>query len=110
MSHTIQLLVTLHGALIMAGLSPRESPRLSQTSPIPNNEDLNKAILEAAQKLSITELKPKQHEAIVSYVTGNDTLVVLPTGYGKSLIYAILPLILDKLRGKIGFVTCIIIL
>ena len=40
------------------------------------------------------KLKPKQHNAIVSYVTGNETFVVLPTGYGKSLVYAILPLTL----------------
>lgn len=40
---------------------------------------LNRAIFEAAEKLGVTELKPKQHKAIVSYVTGNDTFVVLPT-------------------------------
>ena len=63
-------------------------------------EGLNRAVFEAAEKLGVKELKPKQHEAIVSYVTGNDTFVVLPTGYGKSLIYAILPVIFDKLRGN----------
>lgn len=61
---------------------------------------LSEAISEAAQKLSINELKPKQREAITSYVSGNDTFVVLPTGYGKSLIYAILPLIFNKLKGN----------
>ena len=33
-------------------------------------------------------LKEKQHEALESIVVhGNDTLAILPTGYGKSLIY-----------------------
>lgn len=33
--------------------------------------------------------KPKQHKPIVSYMTDNDTSIVLPTGYDKSLIYTI---------------------
>jgi len=39
----------------------------------------------------IDEVKPKQREALMSYISGNDTFVVLPTGYGKSIIYALLP-------------------
>ena len=46
------------------------------------------------------ELKDKQREAILSVVSGKDTFVSLPTGYGKSIIYAVLPLIFDKLRGE----------
>ena len=41
----------------------------------------------------------KQKEAIVAFVLGNDTFVSLPTGYGKSAIFAILPLVFDKLLG-----------
>ena len=49
----------------------------------------------------IQSLKPKQREAIISYISATDTLVVLPTGYGKSLIiiYAILPLLYNKIRS-----------
>ena len=65
------------------------------------NDNLSEAISEAAEKLSINELKAKQREAIISFVTGNDTFVVLPTGYGKSLIYAILPLIFNTMRGNL---------
>jgi superfamily II DNA helicase RecQ len=35
--------------------------------------------------------KEKQLSAIKSIVEGNDTFVVLPTGYGKSKIYMHLP-------------------
>ena len=33
-------------------------------------------------------LKPKQLEAVKSFVSGQDTFVALPTGYGKSVIFA----------------------
>ena len=37
-------------------------------------------------------LKPRQKEALQSIVfKGQDCLIVLPTGYGKSLIYQMLP-------------------
>ena len=32
-------------------------------------------------------------------MSGNDTFVSLPTGYGKSVIYGVLPPLFDKLRG-----------
>ena len=35
----------------------------------------------------------------MSFAQGKDTFVVLPTGYGKSLIYAVLPLVFDAKRG-----------
>ena len=43
--------------------------------------------------------KSEQKEAILSFLSGRDTLVVLPMGYGKSLIYATLPLLFDKLKS-----------
>ena len=40
-----------------------------------------------------------QQEAILKFVPGTDVLVVLPTGSGKSICFAILPWLLDSLRG-----------
>jgi len=57
------------------------------------------AIEEAVRDLGVEILKPKQREAIESFLSGKDTMVVLPTGYGKSIIFAALPWIFDKLRG-----------
>lgn len=45
------------------------------------------------------QLHDKQKEAILSYVSGKDTFVALPTGYGKSLIYGCLPFVYDSIRG-----------
>jgi superfamily II DNA helicase RecQ len=42
------------------------------------------------------EIKDKQYEALWSVVKNkSDTICVLPTGYGKSLIYQLLPFMFD---------------
>jgi len=56
----------------------------------------------ASQRMGIDRLLPKQLEAVESFVSGKDTFVSLPTGYGKSVIFAILPLLFDLLCGKAG--------
>ena len=46
--------------------------------------------------MSDIELKEKQYEALKAVVLKNrDVMAVLPTRYGKSLIYQLLPLVLD---------------
>jgi len=40
-----------------------------------------------------------QEEAVKAFTEGKDVMVVLPTGYGKSMIYAILPLVFDFMSG-----------
>ena len=62
--------------------------------------DLPQIISEAAKAIGIQSLKDKQLEAITAFVNGHDTFVSLPTGYGKSTVYATLPYIFDKIRGK----------
>jgi ATP-dependent helicase YprA (DUF1998 family) len=42
-------------------------------------------------------LKEEQTKAIKSFVSGNDVLVCLPTGFGKSIIYGCLPVVFDQL-------------
>ena len=59
-------------------------------------------IRESLQDMGIASLKLKQEEAILSFLDGKDTFVSLPTGYGKSLIYALLPLIFDNIRDKLN--------
>ena len=55
----------------------------------------------AAASLGYPQLKEEQELAILSFVGGNDVFISLPTGYGKSLCYAVLPKVFDLLRVTI---------
>ena len=53
----------------------------------------------ACQRLGYTKLKDEQFRTVRDVLSGLDTFVSLPTGYGKSLCYAILPWAFDELRN-----------
>jgi len=59
-----------------------------------------KAVETTLSTMGLRPLKPKQLEALQSFVSGKDTFVALPTGYGKLVIFAMLPLMFDYLFGK----------
>ena len=59
---------------------------------------LDGIIVKAAGSLGYT-LKPEQKQALLKFVGGQDVFVSLPTGFGKSLCYILLPRIFDLLRG-----------
>ena len=46
----------------------------------------------AAAEAGLQDLKPEQIQAILEFIDGHDIFMPLPTGYGKSLIYGLLPL------------------
>ena len=60
---------------------------------------LSDAIAKAATSLGYSKLKPEQEQAITYFACGNDVFVALPTEYGKSLCFALLPQVFDLLRG-----------
>ena len=64
----------------------------------------------AAAALGYPSVRREQIDAVRAIASGNDVFVALPTGYGKSLCYAMLPLVFDKLHGrspKTSIVVCI---
>ena len=54
-------------------------------------EDLDKAIAEVIGTFDgVEELSAEQRKGIVNYIQRKDILAVLPTGYGKSLLFQLL--------------------
>ncbi len=45
---------------------------------------------------SICQLKPKQEDCLVHILNGGDVVALIPTGFGKSLIYQLLPIVSEK--------------
>ena len=57
------------------------------------------AVIErAVQQLGYANVKSEQLKVVTGIVEGRDVFAVLPTGYGKSLCYACLPIVFDQLQ------------
>ena len=72
--------------------------RLKRDFPL---HQVNSAILQAVRTLGYDRPTEDQRDAIRSFVEGVDVFVSLPTGSGKSLCYACLPVLFDVLRGDV---------
>lgn len=65
--------------------------------------EVKEAVAESMKLVGMKSLWDKQQEALYAFLEGNDVFVSLPTGYGKSAIYLLLPLVFDRVKG-ISFV------
>ena len=61
---------------------------------------MDDAIKVAMRKTQVEELKEKQRLCMEKFIEGNDVFASLPTGYGKSLIYCLLPETFNSLKGE----------
>ena len=61
---------------------------------------VQEAAIAASRTMGYEGMKSEQLQIVESFVTGHDVFGVLPTGYGKSLCYACLPLVFDCLLQK----------
>ena len=63
---------------------------------------MESAIDSAVSKVALETFEAEGREAIAAFVSGNDVFVSLPTGYGKSFYYVLLPLVFDELLQRSG--------
>ena len=61
--------------------------------------DVESALSFVIAKLGYVRLKEEQKDAILSFVSGKDVFVSLPTKFGKSLCYQCLPMLFYTLCG-----------
>ena len=72
-------------------------------------EDIDKATAEVTGSFDgVEEVSAQQKEGIVNYIQRRDILAVLPTGYGKSLLFRLLPGICRTLN-TMGYTKTIIL-
>ena len=73
----------------------------SRTSSSQNFDD---GVCYALSKLGLSDLslKKEQKQAIYAVYSGKDVFVCLPTGFGKSACFHILPFLFDHKRGLVG--------
>ena len=78
------------------GRAEPAGPRLA-IADIPTGElTLDNCRLVARGVFGFSKLRPEQLAAMEALCAGRDTVAVLPTGYGKSLIYQVLALLHDR--------------
>ena len=64
--------------------------------------EIREAAKSAANELGYPDLKPELLDVKEMLVKGCGVFAVLPTGYGKSLRFGRLPIVFDKLLGRVG--------
>ena len=62
--------------------------------------ELSSLVDSVCLKHGYTAIKEEQKRAIINFVSGKDVFVCLPTGFGKSLCFIILPEVFDTVYRK----------
>ena len=67
-------------------------------------EDFDSAVQNACQVFGMEKLFPEQFKVLKTFVSGTEVLLNLPTGFGKSLVFQMAPLVHAELSlGRNGF-------
>ena len=63
---------------------------------------VEKAISSSIGRFGHTVLRAAQAEAVTKVLEGHDVFVSVPTGYGKSLVYQLLPFCVEEILKRAG--------
>ena len=69
---------------------------------------MTKYIVDSALALGYPTLKTEQLQIVSMFMTGRDVFGILPTGYGKSLCFVILPLCFVAKRQTSGSIVVVV--
>ena len=69
---------------------------MAAVSITPDFLDREFAILNEKHNFGIEKLKEEQKRVITSILNGRDTVGILPTGFGKSIVFYVLPMLKEK--------------
>ena len=67
---------------------------------VESDDSVCEIIRAASSSLGYAEIRFLQETAVRAFVMVRDVFLSIPTGGGKSLCYAVLPRVLDTLRGN----------
>lgn len=84
----------MHGSMMAA--TTVFIPRFNSTVTVPS---VKHAIRESVKELGHELPTQDQEEVVLKFVSGRDVFVSLPTGSGKSVCFACVSMVFDKLRG-----------
>ena len=73
-----------------------------------SEQRIETSISHAAYRLGYSDIRLHQMQAVKHVMQGNDVFFSLPTGSGKSLIYAVLPFAYDELLGSEGSIVIVV--
>ena len=84
--------IRMQGGCVLEWRSDREIPTTMAARIEEASVSIDAAISSVLSNLSdIVSLKEHQRTALKAFVGGNDVFALLPTGFGKSLIYQMAP-------------------
>ena len=65
-----------------------------------SDQDLEKALAKVLEKFdNVENLSAEQRDGIASFILRHNELAVLPTGYGKSLLFQLIPKLCVELHN-----------
>ena len=67
---------------------------------VESDDSVSEIIRATTSSLGYAEIRLLQETVLRAFVTGSNVFLSIPTGGGKSLCYAVLPRVLDMLRGN----------
>lgn len=65
-----------------------------------NEEDIHTAVDRVSIRFGYTELKEEQRCILLNFLKGRDVFGCLPTGFGKSVCFLLLPMLFDELCDR----------